>query len=45
MHVVLYHPLVPYFPYNPPCIAKEDKMRTSELMIPHENGIHVDMRK
>jgi len=31
--------------HKPPCIAKEDKIRTRALMIPHEKGIHVDMPK
>ena len=31
--------------HKPPWIAKEDKIRTRALMIPHENGIHVDMPK
>lgn len=29
----------------PPWIANEDKINTKALIIPHENGIHVDMRK
>lgn len=34
-----------FMPHMPPCMAKDDKIRTRELMMPQENGIQVDMRK
>lgn len=31
--------------HRPPCIANDDSISTSALMMPHDNGIHVDIRK
>lgn len=31
--------------YMPPCIANEDNTKTKALMMPHANGIQVDIRK